>query len=220
MRQGQQPAKAVANENDLPVTALELPPCCRFGRVVFAGSVVRHSFEWPRFQPSQVQAVLNYVATADWVVAGFPNLFEHLQLLNRDLGGAGHRGFAAVAQNLYIDGCHGAAIREENCDALADYVYSGGPVPAATLPRNPLVTAIGAFPPVAWVVALFVALLVGSIIGILTCAAVHTSIARLEALTPHKQSNFFLKLDKKGAAALAVAVVVALAAVKKALMKL
>ena len=81
--------------------ALELCPAIRFKRAVFAGSVVRRRYDWTRFFPTtavdpnsgeripaQVKGVLNYVATADWVVAIFPYGLERLRL--QDLGGAGH----------------------------------------------------------------------------------------------------------------------------------
>ena len=53
--------------------ALRDYPACHFKRVVFAGSVVRCDYEWAKLlREKRVEAVLNYVATADWVVALFP----------------------------------------------------------------------------------------------------------------------------------------------------
>ena len=103
--------------------ALELYTCCRFQRVVFAGSVVHTRYNWDkRKAKGQIEEVANYVATNDWVVAWFPGTFQKLRF--QDLGGAGHLGFESplVQQVTYVQGDHGAAIQEDNWQAIADFV--------------------------------------------------------------------------------------------------
>lgn len=126
-------------------TALEDYPCCRFDNVVFAGSVVRRSFDWSRFRPEAnpdagrrhgvAAKVLNFVATRDIVVAIFPNLFEYLWRSQR-LGSAGHRGFTSTDSGVhevrYVEGGHSAALNEANWKAIARFILDGSPpeVPA------------------------------------------------------------------------------------------
>src|SRR5262249_22061149 len=62
-----------SNGTYLLTKALEESPAVHFDQVVFAGSVVRRDYSWDRFIPRRVKGVLNFVATADWVVAFFPN---------------------------------------------------------------------------------------------------------------------------------------------------
>jgi pimeloyl-ACP methyl ester carboxylesterase len=160
-----------SNGTYLLAKAIEKYPCCQFGRVVFAGSVVRSTFDWQRYiksSPAQVDEVLNYAATSDWVVACFPNCFEYLGL--EDLGGAGHRGFNAgdgglatggpVTNIEYVVGSHAAALVEGNWESIAKFVVHGH------IPKFPLcgtktntkhslvVAALGRFPPLAWLLAI------------------------------------------------------------------
>ncbi len=175
--------------------ALQLYPSCRFERVVFAGSVVRSSFNWSRFMaghPPQIGSVLNYVATADWVVAGFPRLFEFLGF--GDLGSAGHNGFAEkdhpclkgrFDEVTFVRGPHGAAIQEKHWDAIADYVYSGRAEERDADGQNPVVKVIGAFPPLAWLLAAAMALVGATIAGLLTYATVQLGFWALAAAHLH-----------------------------------
>ncbi len=145
--------------------ALEDYPGVRFQNVVFAGSVVRRRYPWQAaMRRGQVGAVLNYVATTDWVVACFPKLFEFLRV--QDLGSAGHDGFDEAArgaphleQITYIRGQHSAALVEENWDAIVQFVLHGSlrdrPQPPAAgaaqaRRRNWLVTALGCAPYLVW----------------------------------------------------------------------
>lgn len=110
-------------------------PYCVFKNVVFAGSVVRHAYDWQAaIRNKQVGAVLNYVATGDWVVALFPNLFEQIPI--QDLGAAGHLGFrqarvqngvapVGIFQRSYVKGDHSAALKEENWTDIADFIVNG-----------------------------------------------------------------------------------------------
>lgn len=206
--------------------ALELYPCCRFERVVFAGSVVRSAFAWHRFMAGrspQIGSVLNYVATADWVVAGFPRLFEFLRF--GDLGGAGHNGFAEkdllclkgrFDEVRFVRGAHHAAIEEENWDAIAGYVYSGKAGQPNAGGQSRAIKAIGAFPPLAWAGATFGAILVGGIAGTAAYFAVRLALTHLSPawLSVH------LQFGKARAVALAAAVLAALAVIWKGVTKL
>lgn len=63
-----------SNGTYLLAKALHDYPSIRFNQVVFAGSVVQRNYQWHKFIPHRVKSVLNFVATADWVVAFFPKL--------------------------------------------------------------------------------------------------------------------------------------------------
>ena len=154
-----------SNGTYLLAKALDLCPAMQFRRVVFAGSVVQCRYDWHRVlrRTSQVEKIVNYVATADWVVAIFPQGLERLRL--QDLGGAGHHGFVDHADPLvsnvrHVVGGHGAALDAENWDDIAKFVL-GGPDPPAdrgTAP-SPIVVWLARFAPVVWF------LLVGVVIG-------------------------------------------------------
>jgi hypothetical protein len=97
--------------------------------VVFAGSVVRSDFDWKVLQSSrQVGSVLNYVATADWVVAIFPRMLQKAGL-QRDLGGAGYDGFSdsspGVTDIEFVPGRHSAALDELHWPDIAAFVLGG-----------------------------------------------------------------------------------------------
>jgi pimeloyl-ACP methyl ester carboxylesterase len=169
--------------------ALELYPCCRFKRVVFAGSVVSRSYDWKRFLSSitedqdhhkgggaeqrrrkwgEVESVLNYVATSDWVVAWFPKFFQ-TPLSIQDLGSAGHDGFSDavpvekatstdhILETHYVTGGHGAGIVEVNWDAIGEFIVTGKPLWKGAVSdliangRNVWVTSIGFLPGILWV---------------------------------------------------------------------
>jgi pimeloyl-ACP methyl ester carboxylesterase len=166
-----------SNGTYLVAKAIEKYPCCQFSRVVFAGSVVRSTFDWERYiksSPAQVDEVLNYAATSDWVVACFPNCFEYLGL--KDLGGAGHRGFAdgngtttehlPVTNIEYVVGSHAAAIVEGNWGSIAKFVVHGH-IPGSPLCGAPtgkkhsfVVGALGRFPPLAWLLVIALVVLI------------------------------------------------------------
>ncbi len=115
-----------SNGTYLLASALERYRACRFDRVVLAGSVVNRHFDWEgAFRRGQVRAVQNYVATADWVVAVFPALFQQLRGAKADLGNAGHAGFTADKGNrsqvCYVRGGHVTAKVPTNFPALAKF---------------------------------------------------------------------------------------------------
>lgn len=141
-----------SNGTYLAARALRDYPAARFRRVVFAGSVVRPDYDWRGLITGagrQVEAVLNYVATRDWVVAIFPNGVSPFRRF--DLGGAGHHGFdhlrdpspaftsygARISrvkigtctshQVDYVVGGHGAGIKESQWDDIARFVVHGTP---------------------------------------------------------------------------------------------
>ena len=158
-----------SNGTYLLAKALQEYPAARFHHVVFAGSVVRTDYQWEKvFQQGRVAAVLNYVATADWVVAFFPKSLQTLHW--QDLGSAGHDGFQVesplLQQAKFVRGGHSAALEEANWDAIADFVVSGpaalppGPVaPPLGGTRNHWVSTIGQVP-ILLVLVLAIALLV------------------------------------------------------------
>lgn len=111
--------------------ALEKYASVKFDHVVFAGSVVHREYDWSRYTPERVHGILNFVATADWVVAFFPKALQSIGV--QDLGSAGHDGFDSdsVVQppSLYIRGGHSAALQESVWDSIAEFVVSGTFVP-------------------------------------------------------------------------------------------
>lgn len=126
-----------SNGTYLAAKALQDYPAARFSRVVFAGSVVRRDYDWAHLihNTRQVDSVLNYVATADWVVAIFPKGLQWLKSFN--LGSAGHDGFAdtAVSNVRFIEGSHGAGHQEAVWDEIARFIVHGHK-PPAVLPHT------------------------------------------------------------------------------------
>jgi pimeloyl-ACP methyl ester carboxylesterase len=154
-----------SNGTYLVARALQLYPSCRFTRVVFAGSVVTKNYDWHNaIRQGQVDAVLNYVATADWVVAWFPGALEILGL--QDVGSAGHNGFAQVGvdnkgpvfQRAYLPGHHGAALVETNWDDIAHFIVNGVPGEVPTVKvrheRSRFVVGVGLVSPLLWILIL------------------------------------------------------------------
>lgn len=127
-----------SNGTYLAAAALQKYPAARFKRIVFAGSVVPRDYDWARLcsssgaKPSQVDAVLNYVATADWIVALFPKGFEPFRKWI-GLGSAGHSGFDqfrrketdALQEVHYVRGGHGAGVEESQWDDIAHFIVHG-----------------------------------------------------------------------------------------------
>jgi len=150
--------------------ALRLYSCCKFDNVVLAGSVVRTGFPWHLYLPGHVdrdslrhplggsvKKVLNFIATADWVVAVFPKLFETTFPIQR-LGSAGHDGFGVTPQGVeqigYVRGGHGAAIAEPIWPTIAEFVASGQTAPLGEdlcrMSRNRFVAFLGLTPWLWW----------------------------------------------------------------------
>jgi pimeloyl-ACP methyl ester carboxylesterase len=174
-----------SNGTYLLAKALQEYPSCRFKHVVFAGSVVRTDYRWSdRVNKHQVEKVLNFVATGDWVVAFFPKLFQVLRW--QDLGSAGHDGFKFQEQRLsdfiavdesrtieqvqYIQGDHGAALKEENWDAIANFILSGQVSPPQ-LPQSLLknrqeqfIALVGKAPYLVWIIIFLFVFGIGRII--------------------------------------------------------
>ncbi len=132
-----------SNGTYLLAKALETYPSVRFERVVFVGSVVRTDYSWKEaLQRDQVQAVLNFVASGDWVVAFFPKALELADF--QDLGSAGHDGFLDAQSELglpaskrvfqpemprdgeyvpaYVSGGHSEALDEAFWDSIAQFI--------------------------------------------------------------------------------------------------
>jgi len=103
------------------------------------GSIVQRNFPWLKEFENRVGEVRNHVASADWVVAIFPSLFEMVRLLplmrnfplNRDFGSAGHTGFTqssgTVRDVAYVNGSHGAALKPECRESLVSFLLGDAP---------------------------------------------------------------------------------------------
>ena len=163
---------AHSNGTYLIAKALELYPACQFKHVVFAGSVLPRDYNWSSLLPStgegRVRAVVNYVATRDWIVAWFPKLFQFLRV--QDLGSAGHDGFdlnpkGAVHDETFIEGGHSAALDERNWDTIARFIISGAaePIPVVLRGRDRSwwVKLLGFFPPAVWLAIIGILVLIG-----------------------------------------------------------
>ncbi|MEG3790690.1 hypothetical protein V1318_11230 [Lysobacter sp. CCNWLW3] len=132
-----------SNGTYILASALQRYVTMRVRRVFFAGSVVPSDYPWAQLvEDGRVERVINVVATADWVVAYFPKLFEQIAGLFRistsrswlDLGGAGFNGFrdsgvaAAVDDLKFAVGEHGTGVavaEPAKLNAIASYVVAG-----------------------------------------------------------------------------------------------
>jgi pimeloyl-ACP methyl ester carboxylesterase len=132
-----------SNGTYLLAKALEEYPSCHFANVVFAGSVVRTRYNWPQLiWEGRIKRVLNYVATADWVVALSTKGFQTLGF--QDLGSAGFDGFVdgfanfenpssarqisetpPACQIKYVVGTHSTALKEGHWDDIANFIVHG-----------------------------------------------------------------------------------------------
>lgn len=137
-------SQAVRPKIYIAARTLELSPFVFFERVIFAGSVVRTSFDWRRFS-GRVRSVLNMVASGDAVVAFLPGAMERLGLarIGIDVGGACFYGFQQHAKSRdaaaepsgdsevqvhdfhYLAGGHGVGVSEPLWGDLAAYAVRG-----------------------------------------------------------------------------------------------
>lgn len=124
-------------------------PAAKFHHVVFAGSVVRCDYPWIALlpdksenRPGQVDKILNYVATQDWVVAIFAKAFQTFAAF--DIGSAGYDGFDEhkrqtrhpnLHEAKFIVGTHEAGIREAHWKDIARFIVNGAP-PTDDAPRE------------------------------------------------------------------------------------
>lgn len=141
-----------SNGTYLLAKAIEICPAVCFAHVVFGGSVVRSRFGWSEYIPERVMRILNYVATADNVVAIFPHGLERLGV--QDVGGAGHNGFVdPQATNVrYIEGGHSAALGKKRWQEIADFVLHG-PLPPDPVPvplQSTVTLWLGRLAPMIW----------------------------------------------------------------------
>ena len=113
----------------------------RFNKVIFAGSVVPTGFPWSRFK-GRVQAIRNYRASEDLVVAALPSVFEHLRGFLA-VGGAGHAGFTddfarGTESRYFAKGGHGAVLeKRDNYAALVNYIVDKAECPAGVASCEP-----------------------------------------------------------------------------------
>lgn len=125
-----------SNGTYIAARALQICPAIHLNRVVLTGSVVRCDYNWPKVS-KQVQHVLNYVGSADSVVAFLPAVFERIGLRVMDVGGAGAYGLEWAKEPLrsklpfpleevrFVKGGHGAAIGEGCWPEIARFVVKG-----------------------------------------------------------------------------------------------
>ncbi|CAD6547821.1 esterase/lipase family protein [Paraburkholderia sabiae] len=169
--------------------ALESYPCVRFKNIAFAGSVVRTQYDWDALiRAKRVRGVLNFVASADWVVAIFPRTFQMLGW--QDLGSAGHDGFVQAKRNdlaanpvgpaspkpetsretlredHYVKGTHGAALKEEHWDVIARFILEGQAPRSCDLleKRSSFVVGLGRGAPLISFVILAVLMAIGGLL--------------------------------------------------------
>lgn len=125
-------------------------PAAKFHHVVFAGSVVRCDYPWSavlpdrsKNRPGQVDKILNYVATGDWVVAIFAKALQTFPALF-DIGSAGYDGFDEhrrearhpdLHEAKFVVGTHEAGIREAHWNDIARFIVKGEP-PTDETPRE------------------------------------------------------------------------------------
>lgn len=150
-----------SNGTYLLAGALNEYAAVHFDSVVFAGSVVRSEYDWPRFiHHRRVRKVLNYVATSDWVVAIFPRFLG--RWLGMDIGGAGFDGFSndRPANIEYIKGRHSAALGDRHWEEIADFVFSETTVKSETSEQSAIVSWLARGAPLIWLAGL--ALVVGA----------------------------------------------------------
>jgi pimeloyl-ACP methyl ester carboxylesterase len=126
-----------SNGTYLLASALERYRSLCVKRVIFAGSVVRRSFNWDAYRAGphpRVESFRNIVASGDWVVGIFPRLYEWVTevtpVSNRgffDVGSAGFRGFTQQDYNVqFVRGEHSAALdTQSKIKTLSDYIVSG-----------------------------------------------------------------------------------------------
>jgi alpha-beta hydrolase superfamily lysophospholipase len=121
----------------------------RFERVVMAGSVLPSGYAWPvTREGAGIGCVVNYVATADWVVAVFPNGISVRERVG-ELGAAGHQGFGGepdrggvrsagpgVWNVRWVEGSHAAALQQERWDEIVRFVTTAT-VPCADPDTGP-----------------------------------------------------------------------------------
>lgn len=115
-----------SNGTYLLAKALEDYPAVQFKNVAFAGSVVHKEYKWPELvEQKRVDRIVNFLASADWVVAWFPNALQEVGI--QDLGSAGHDGFelAPDVNTRRVVGGHGAALDEDWWDSIAGFILTG-----------------------------------------------------------------------------------------------
>jgi pimeloyl-ACP methyl ester carboxylesterase len=119
-------------------SALERYGTLKVDKVVFAGSVVRRSYDWTGLS-GRVGKVRNYVGADDLVVGIFPNLFELplFRLINSDLGSAGFNGFQdgrfKDLETQFVKGGHPAALHPDNVQSIVDFIVDGKKVDVNSL---------------------------------------------------------------------------------------
>ena len=125
-----------SNGTYLAARALRDYAAARFGRIYFAGSVLRTDYDWPAMvDAGRVERFHNARGATDWVVALLPKSLDYCS----DLGGAGFDGFGpptpasdttAITQSKgYAWGGHSGAITEPHWGGIANYIVTGAKPP-------------------------------------------------------------------------------------------
>lgn len=152
----------------------------RVRRVFFAGSVVPKHYPWRKLvEAGRVQQVVNVVATADWVVAIFPKLFEQIaDWCGRqpvkgwlDIGAAGFRGFldagsasGAVMDLKFAEGQHSTGVEVSvpaKLSAIVGFVVDGDTTGLtsyeAAKSQNPVLNVVSNVSYLVWALILSIA---------------------------------------------------------------
>lgn len=121
-----------SNGTYLAARALTDYSAARFGKVYFAGSVVKPDYPWrERAETGRVERFHNVRGATDWVVALGPKSVDYV---SSDLGSGGFDGFVdtasgaggAITQSRQCAiGGHGGAITEGHWPGIAEYVVTG-----------------------------------------------------------------------------------------------
>ncbi|MEM9436495.1 MAG: alpha/beta fold hydrolase [Pseudomonadota bacterium] len=139
-----------SNGTYLAARAMQACDLIKFKNVVFAGSVVRRGFEWPKMiERQQLEGkLLNLKGTRDFIVLFLPGPME-VPLLNRlDVGGAGFHGFHESRSNQdfrehILAGGHGAGISERAWPLISAFINEGKYPSEPEDTRSDLVKLIG-----------------------------------------------------------------------------
>ncbi len=127
-----------SNGTYIAANALRKYQAIRLHRIAFAGSVLPRAFPWDSIirEQHRATAVLNYLASADWVVAIFPRLLELVTEITGfrrlgfgDIGTGGFNGFQESSGNekeiRYVRGTHSAALKSVHHASIAEFLVNG-----------------------------------------------------------------------------------------------
>lgn len=158
-------------------------------RAVLTGSVVRRNFPWNDLRnQNRIGYLRNERAATDLIVGVFPGFYQQLSNLLPgshsilDIGNGGLWGFddPPVGQDVerfYLDGGHGAGVREQNLQHLVDFVLDRPEKEREFVPQVP--TWAKLLSNLAWLVWLVI---LGVIVALLTALPPFWNLALILAL--------------------------------------